>query len=610
MKGNMLRKALAIGLSLLLVPGLPLQPVTEMLGNAGVMASAIDITDIIGPKAADGTEYSITVGATQNGTLDVGSRTAKKDDEVTIYYTPAFGYELDTLTVTMGSEVVPFKQLGENELLLADTQLFVMPEGDVNVTATFKELPELGSTAVDDQKYRFVPKETGAYCFRFEGGSDMMRSTIASEESNRLATGNKKLFAELTAGKIYVVSAGPGVIFVGGDPAEPATYPVSVQKVEKHSIAVTQPAAHGEITKVFPVFSNSLTEITEAYEGEDVAVVIAPEEGYGIRSATAAVTGGTKPIELKPYGFDFDGTPLYIFEMPAGNVDITAEMGIGFTEASVSLKEDLGLNFIVGSANADNYQDFTVKFKGECEENGKTFTLAPKTIDGRTVYCATANVSADHINDFITAELYKNGQLESVKPYSVNNYITYLLNNATDQALGDLAHALLQYGQVARSYFGGGTAYGSLGTADAQDELESLQVKDLSINGTAVTYDDPAAKLSLVLNSKMAVRLYPKETAVGTDGKLDGETDGIKSFAGARSTADYPSFFEISKVKVTELAKERTVTVGNDTYTFSPLTWALRVINNEDADKNDIMMASAITDYAFYADVYAKNATT
>lgn len=80
------------------------------------------------------TGYTVTVSATQNGTVTASPSSANKGDKVTLTVAPAEGYELGTLTVKDASgKTVSTTKVSENEYT------FTMPEGNVTVTATFVE---------------------------------------------------------------------------------------------------------------------------------------------------------------------------------------------------------------------------------------------------------------------------------------------------------------------------------------------------------------------------------------------------------------------------------------------------------------------------------------
>lgn len=80
------------------------------------------------------TGYTVTVNSTENGTVTASPSSANKGDKVTLTVAPAEGYELGTLTAkdAKGNTVALTK--------VSDTEYtFVMPEGNVTVSATFVE---------------------------------------------------------------------------------------------------------------------------------------------------------------------------------------------------------------------------------------------------------------------------------------------------------------------------------------------------------------------------------------------------------------------------------------------------------------------------------------
>ena len=80
------------------------------------------------------TGYTVTVNSTENGTVTASPSSANKGDKVTLTVAPAVGYELGTLTAkdAKGNTVALTK--------VSDTEYtFVMPEGNVTVSATFVE---------------------------------------------------------------------------------------------------------------------------------------------------------------------------------------------------------------------------------------------------------------------------------------------------------------------------------------------------------------------------------------------------------------------------------------------------------------------------------------
>ena len=81
--------------------------------------------------------YSITVEEAEHGTVTASPKTAKEGDTITVTVQPDSGYELDTLTVMQGNEAVAIESVD-------DGYTFVMPAGDVTVSAVFQAAESSG----------------------------------------------------------------------------------------------------------------------------------------------------------------------------------------------------------------------------------------------------------------------------------------------------------------------------------------------------------------------------------------------------------------------------------------------------------------------------------
>ena len=76
--------------------------------------------------------YPITIAASENGSVEANLAEAKAGDKVRLTITPTEGFELAELIVKVGDEVVE----------VSKSYTFVMPAGDVVITATFQEATE------------------------------------------------------------------------------------------------------------------------------------------------------------------------------------------------------------------------------------------------------------------------------------------------------------------------------------------------------------------------------------------------------------------------------------------------------------------------------------
>ena len=283
---------------------------------------------------------------------------------------------------------------------------------------------------------------------------------------------------------------------------------------------------------------------------------------------------------------------------------------------SLSLSDDLGLNFVVVAATAENKDNYSIKLSGECAEDGKTLPLTAKTVGGETVYCATASLTANNMQELITAELYKGDVLIDTVKYDIRSYLKEISEKRSAEGASaaelDMYASALTYGYAAENYFNGASNdLSSLDTAGAVVKSQK-NIDDLyTVQNTSQYYtsnplyrpDNEDAKFTLILDSKMAVRVYVKGMAAGTK-DLTGK---LTSVAGTKGGADYPSYFEIKDLSPLELGKDQTIKAGGKTYQFCPLVWAYRMLSNSNADVKNRRMAEAVANYAYAAYRY-KNA--
>ena len=164
--------------------------------------------------------YTAAVGVVTHGTVTVNPETAEAGDTVTVSVEADDGYELDTLTVTDSSS---------NEVTVTD-DTFVMPSGNVTITATFKELPSytisfdtnggstISSQTVKSGKTVTKPTDPTKSNYTFGGWYTDSGCTTAFDFST-IVTKNITLYAEwisaIAADMVYV----PGMTITGSTSA-------------------------------------------------------------------------------------------------------------------------------------------------------------------------------------------------------------------------------------------------------------------------------------------------------------------------------------------------------------------------------------------------------
>ena len=254
-------------------------------------------------------KYTITVAeGIEHGTVVPDKTEAAAGETVTLTVTPAEGYELETLTVMNGETAVE-----------VTNNTFVMPAGDVTITATFKE-----SIVNYNLTWSVTPAEGGTV--EIKAGETVLTTSPAQvaagthititpspaqgyEVESVKVNGTPLLTIDddETGGEFGApalkdfpggISAGFGTY--GFDMAEDAEVVVTFKKTE-YTITVTEPQ-NGTV----------VPNATTANMGDEITLTITPATGYEIDEVT--VMAGEDEVEL-----DSD----YKFTMPASDVTVT-----------------------------------------------------------------------------------------------------------------------------------------------------------------------------------------------------------------------------------------------------------------------------------------------
>ncbi|SHM13361.1 DUF6273 domain-containing protein [Ruminococcus flavefaciens] len=296
-------------------------------------------------------------------------------------------------------------------------------------------------------------------------------------------------------------------------------------------------------------------------------VTLTPSSAVGYNFKSINVNDGNVDVTD-----NLDGT--YSFNMPDNAVTVNAVFeAIAFSNASVTLGDDLALNFYVdGIADDTAAAEYTVNFTGACVDESSA--LAYNATEGK--YYATTHVYAKDIDKDITATLCKGSDtVDTIEDYSITQYLSSPAFSGADEKTSALITATKDFGNASSEYFyGTGSGY--------SDGFESY---DPDTSAYAATFDSDAAKLSLVLDSKTAARLYVKGDESGTESTINA------------TKADYPSYHEVTGLLPQNLADEQTITVGETDYKFSALSWCNRVLTNGSASQKNVNMAKAIMAY-------------
>ena len=271
-----------------------------------------------------------------------------------------------------------------------------------------------------------------------------------------------------------------------------------------------------------------------------------------------------KYIDEKRACIDTPDTPGYLtaFNTPQAMVSITGDAALNII---VDMIQDVKRAKLSGPNGDKIITDFSQK-----DENGNVRFSYP--------------VNATQFGDRVSLTLYGDDDSDIIYQthYSINDYIDSAAEYISDDKALALTKALDNFGKAADNYFNG-----SKNIIEGIGNVNADSVKDYAPTfGT----DD---KLSLVLDSTTALRLYTESSNVLIDG--NGAT---AKFKGKKK------YYEISNIYAQNLCDKHKVTIDGVEYEFSPMSYVYRVLNNENASDKLIDMAKATYVYAKAAEAY------
>lgn len=267
-------------------------------------------------------KYSIIIGSVENGTITANKEEAAEGEIVTLTATPAMGYELESWSVTYGES---------GKVDVSDENTFIMPKGDVTVTAVFKEASAPATyqvTVSGDIKHGTVTAdpttaEAGATVtltatpetgYVLDGWSvtyaDNQSVTVTDNkftmpDGNVTVTASFKLQAEypVWVQGVRITSANMNDVLEDGKVSyDPATYTLTLKNASISSTAAGQAA----IRSLYP-------EYTLKIVGEGANTITA-NGGSGIYSnnQNISISGGTFNIKGSNFGISAENGKVEI----------------------------------------------------------------------------------------------------------------------------------------------------------------------------------------------------------------------------------------------------------------------------------------------------------
>ena len=174
----------------------------------------------------------------------------------------------------------------------------------------------------------------------------------------------------------------------------------------------------------------------------------------------------------------------------------------------------------------------------------------------------------DSKREIISYSIYKHSVSDLV-----GDYLRLYNNDSTTYAkLIELLDKLTNYCNSAENYFSG-TSYT---VTDMSDEDKNVMIAEHS-----TTLGDDV-KISLVLNSATALRIYTESKNVLIDGKK-----------AAPKMKNGDQYYELSNIAAQRLLDRHTVSIDGREYSLTPMSYVYRIIKNDPARKDALEQAAA-----------------
>ena len=261
------------------------------------------------------TRYKVTVASTSNGAIKPDYTSCAQGVTVTLTATPSTGYMLDTLTVKSGSTDVTVSGTG-------NVRTFLMPAGDVTVTATFKVIPPTTykitvnaatNGAVTSDKTTAAAGETVTLTVTPASGYELNTLKVNNGDVTVTEVSTNKYTFTMPAKAVTVAATFKAEVVA------PTLYTVTIKSVTNGTVTADKMSAEA---------------------GQTVTLTVAAADGYELDSLK--VNNGAVAVTDA-------GSGKYTFTMPAGHVEVTATFKAVVTRTITVTVVDAGGNPVAGA---------------------------------------------------------------------------------------------------------------------------------------------------------------------------------------------------------------------------------------------------------------------
>ena len=441
-------------------------------------------------------KYNVTINSSKNGKVTANTASCAAGTEVIMTVDPNAGYELDTLTVMNTTN---------NSSVAVSNGKFIMPEGNVNVVATFKTAAAgMHKVTINGTANGKITANTTA-----AKAGDMVILTIAPSAEYQL----DELSVKNTATNAAVAVSGTGNTRTFTMPASNVTIAATF-KIVKYNVSVGA-SVNGSIS----------VNSSQYAKGAAVTVDVAPATGYQLDK-----------LIVKDASDRIVNTNNNKFTMPASNVTVTAT----FKKAGYYVA-------IGGIANGTITADSTYA------EVGETVIL---TVKPHTGYELDTLVVKDASNKTVTVTDGKFTMPASNVTVTATFKITKYLVEIASTANGSVKVDPDKYakGETVTLTVEPATGY----------ELDQLTVKNAS--GKKVTVSDnqfamPASKVTVTATFKLST--YGITVAKPTNGTVKTDVSKAKMGDTVNLTITPKSGYELEKLVVKDADGKEVAVAGN-----------------------------------------------
>lgn len=471
-------------------------------------------------------DYTVAIQKSANGSITASSTVCKAGTLVTLTPQPAEGYALDSITIRAATSAKV--EIEQKDGLYT----FVMPNGDVEISATFQPAT-----------YRVNPSVRGSGTVRVDRTPAPMGTTVTITATPDTGyTVGSVTIAKASTGEI-ISSKQNGNSYSFTMPADAVTVVVSFTEVAKPTYTITTGAISNGAVSITP---------SSAKEGAVIYVNTTPNNGYTLDKLTIRTASG---IAIMP---NLTSTGYHSFVMPAENVTVSAIFKRTTNSVTVGTTSNGKLSASVESAKSgQTVSIITVPSDGYV---AKTVTVT--TTSGANV---TVSNPAENLYTFVMPDsaVTISAEFAAIPRYEVN--------------LGAMSHgsAMLSMNQAIA-----GAIVTITPKADSGYRVDTVTVRNSQTNSVinvtnhsgVYTFTMPAANVRVFVTFKEIEQPKPDYSVSITtpvNGYVQASTNMAKAGATVTVSAQPRTGYEIDAISVRANGNEVPTTAIADGCTFT-----------------------------------------